>query len=145
MKYDLDEGRVAITDGPTSNGFSISSGTEVCVYYVHLDNVGPSSTVQHTGYLDFAADISGLIISGGNLGTFQGRDLMFAADDQIGNLVTTYPDGSTPYPPNVDYLRGFDVNYGSNLDDAEFNDARVDFTMWVVNAHDSLRVIVSIV
>jgi hypothetical protein len=92
--------------------------------------------VQKTGYLEFDANVLGLIISGGNLGTFAGRDLMFAADASIGNSGTTYPGTS-----GVDYWRGFDVNYGSNLDDAVFSGPRVDFTMWVVNAHDSMRVI----
>jgi hypothetical protein len=67
--------------------------------------------------------------------------LMFAADEQIGYSYTTYPDGTQFYPPNVDYLRGFDVNYGQNLDDALFHGTRVGFTMWVVNAHDSMRII----
>jgi len=78
----------------------------------------------------------GLIISGGNLGTFAGKDLMFAADSNIGYSETIYPTTS-----GVDYLRGFDVNYGSNLDDAVFNGAMVEFTLWVINAHDSMRII----
>jgi hypothetical protein len=110
------------------------------VYYVHLDNVGPSSTVQKTGFLEFETDISGLIISGGDLGTFAGRDLMFAADTNIGHSGTTYPDKTEP-----NYWRGFDVNWVGNLDDAVFNGSVVDFTMWVVNAHDSFRVILPLV
>jgi len=145
LAYDLEEGRSAKADGPAASPMAIPAGTDVCVYYVHLDNIRSSSTVQQTGFLEFATDISGLIISGGNLGTFANKNLMFAADDQIGYSGTTYPDDSTIYPPNVDYLRGFDVKYGSNLDDAWFNGARVDFTMWVVNAHDSLRVILPLV
>jgi hypothetical protein len=136
LEYDLEEGRSAKTDGPPSGDLKIQFGDEVCVYYVHLDNVGPSSTVQHAGYLEFDADILGLIISGGDLGTFAGRDLMFAADGSIGFSGTIYPDTSEP-----NYWRGFDVNHVGNLDDAEFNGSRVDFTMWVVNAHDSFRVI----
>jgi hypothetical protein len=135
LAYDLVEDQQARSNGPNGTP-TISTGADVCVYYVHLDNVGPSSTVQHDGYLKFATDISGLIISGGNLGTFAGRDLMFDADDQIGYSETAYPDKS-----GVDYLRGFDVNYGGNLDDAVFSGDRVDFIMWVVNAHDSFRVI----
>ena len=112
---------------------------------MHLDNVGPSSTVKHTGQITFGADILGLIISGGNLGGFAERNLMFAADDQIGHSGTIYPDDTTPWPPNLDYLRGFDVNYGSNLDDAVFNGPTVNFTMWVINAHDSFRVILPMI
>lgn len=138
--YDLDEGLSAITNGPPSTDLCIPAGTCVCIYYVHLDNKGPSSTVQHTGYIEFGTNILGLIISGGNLGDFHDRDLMFTADDQIGYPGTTYPTTSTP-----DYWRGFDVNYGSNLDDAIFIGPRVDFTMWVVNAHDSFRVILPMV
>jgi hypothetical protein len=136
LEYDLEEGRTAKTDGPPSNSLVIEAGEYVCSYYVHLDNVGPSSTVQHTGFLEFETVPSGLIISGGDLGTFAGRDLMFAADTQIGYSDTLYPSKS-----EVNYWRGFDVNYGGNLDDAVFSGSRVDFTMWVVNAHDSMRVI----
>ena len=140
LVYDLDEGRSARTNGPNPSELVIPSGEDVCVYYVHLDNVGPSNTVQHTGFLEFAADISGLIISGGDLGTFAGKDLMFAADGSVGDLGTTYPTLAEP-----DYWRGFDVNYGGNLDEAVFTGSRVDFTMWVVNAHDSFRVILPLV
>ena len=65
---------------------------------------------------------------------------MFDVDDQIGWPGTLYPDTT-----GVDYWRGFDVNYGTNLDDAVFNGSTVDFTMWVVNAHDSFRVILPMV
>jgi len=141
LEYDLDEDTSAKADGPPSATLSVAAGEYVCVYYVHLDNEGPSSTVQKTGYVEFDAEVLGLIISGGNLGTFANRNLMFAADEQIGYSHTTYPVGTQVYPPNVDYLRGFDVNYGQNLDDALFHGTRVDFTMWVVNAHDSMRII----
>jgi hypothetical protein len=141
LYFDLEEGRSARTDGPSAEPLNIAAGEYVCSYYVHLDNVGPSSTVQKTSYVEFETDVLGLIISGGNLGTFADRNLMFASDDSIGYSGTTYPDDSVLYPPNVDYLRGFDVNYGSNLDDAVFNGNVVDFTMWVVNAHDSMRII----
>jgi hypothetical protein len=140
LYYDLDEGLSARTHGPPAVTPYISVGTDVCIYYVHLDNIGPSSTVQKTGQITFGADILGLIISGGSLGTFAGRDLMFAADNSIGYSGTIYPTMSTP-----DYWRGFDVNYGSNLDDAIFIGPTVDFTMWVVNAHDSFRVILPLV
>lgn len=140
LEYDLDEGLSARNDGPPAVTPSIPAGTKVCIYYVHLDNVGPSSTIQKTGQITFGADILGLIISGGNLGTFAGRDLMFAADSSIGYSGTTYPTTS-----GVDYWRGFDVNYGSNLDDAVFTGPTVDFTMWVINAHDSFRVILPLV
>ncbi|HEY45441.1 MAG: hypothetical protein AMJ88_06200 [Anaerolineae bacterium SM23_ 63] len=141
LKYDLDERRIARTDGPSGDTLEIPAGEQVCSYYVHLDNVGLSSTIFHTGYIRFETGVLGLIISGGNLGTFARRDLMFAADDNIGYSGTTYPDDDVGYPPDVNYLRGFDVNYGGNLDDAVFNGDRVDFTMWVVNAHDSMRII----
>jgi hypothetical protein len=136
LAYDLDEDREARDHGPNPSPLVIPSGTYVCSYYVHLDNVGPSSTVQHAGYLTFDAPILGLIISGGNLGTFAGKDLLFASDTSIGYSGTTYPPSS-----GVNYWRGFDVNYGNNLDDAVFSNNRVDFTMWVVNAHDSMRII----
>jgi len=141
LYYDLDEGLSARTGGPPDDPQPyIDAGTPVCIYYVHLDNVGPSETVTHTGYIEFGANILGLIISGGNLGTFKGRDLMFAADSSVGNSGTTYPTTT-----GVDYLRGFDVRYGGNLDDAVFNGQTVDFTMWVINAHDSFRVILPMV
>lgn len=139
LEYDLDEGQGARDDGPAGTP-SIAAGEYVCSYYVHLDNVGPSSTVQHTGWVEFDTDVLGLIISGGNLGTFAGRDLMFTADVTIGYEGTLYPNTS-----GTNYWRGFDVHYGGNLDDAEFNGSRVDFTMWVVNAHDSMRIILPIV
>jgi len=141
LYYDLDEGQIARINGPNSpSALKIDVGTPVCIYYVHLDNVGPTSTVQHTGHVTFGADIMGLIISGGDIGTFAGRNLMFNADSSVGNTATTYPIMVRP-----DYLRGFDVNYGSNLDDAVFSGPTVDFTMWVVNAHDSFRVILPMV
>jgi len=140
LHYDLDEFRSARINGPNLNPLVISEGTYVCIYYVHLDNDGPSSTVQHTGQITFGADIMGLIISGGDIGTFAGKNLMFDADSSVGNTTTTYPTMIRP-----DYLRGFDVNYGSNLDDAVFSGPTVDFTMWVVNAHDSFRVILPMV
>ena len=140
LAYDLGEGNIAKDGLPSPAPAPIAAGTEVCIYYVHLDNVGPSNTVSKTGYLEFAGNVSGLIISGGNLGSFSEKDLMFAADAQIGDSGTDYPSQS-----GVDYLRGFDVNYGSNLDDAVFTGSRVDFTMWVVNAHDSMRVILPLV
>jgi hypothetical protein len=139
LKYDLDEDKQATVDGPPNVTPEIAAGEYVCSYYVHLDNVGSSSTVEQIGFLEFETDPLGLIISGGNLGTFAGRDLMFAADDQIGYLGTTYPDDDIGWPDDANYLRGFEVDY--NPDDAVFNDKRVDFTMWVVNAHDSMRVI----
>lgn len=141
LGYDLEEGRSAKGNGPSAEPMQIPADEYVCSYYVHLDNVGPSSTVQKTGYVIFDTNVLGLIISGGNLGTFAWKDLMFAADDDIGYSGTVYPDDDVGYPPDVNYLRGFDVNYGGNLDDAVFNGARVDFTMWVVNAHDSMRII----
>ena len=141
LYYDLDDGLSARNDGPPSVKPFIPAGTCVCIYYVHLDNVGSSSTVQKTGYIEFGADILGLIISGGNLGTFTGRDLMFDADESIGvSPGTTYPTKT-----GVDYWRGFDVKYGLNTDEAEFDGQRVDFTMYVVNAHDSFRVILPMV
>jgi hypothetical protein len=141
LEYDLEEERNARSDGPSGDPLQIAAGQHVCSYYVHLDNVGPSSTVTHTGHMTFDTEVLGLIISGGNLGTFAGKDLMFTADDNIGYSGTTYPDDDIGWPPDVNYLRGFDVNYGSNLDDAVFSGTRVDFTMWVVNAHDSFRII----
>jgi len=141
LGYDLEIGRQAKLHGPSLVPMEIAAGTNICSYYVHLDNVGPSSIVTHTGYVIFDTDVLGLIISGGNIGTFANMDLMFAADDNIGYSGTTYPDDETGWPPDVDYLRGFDVNYGNNLDDAVFSGTRVDFTMWVVNAHDSFRII----
>jgi len=140
LYYDLDDGLSARNDGPPVENLFIPVGTCVCIYYVHLDNVGSSSTVQRTGHITFGADILGLIISGGNLGDFAGRDLMFDADTIVGDSFTTYPTTT-----GVDYLRGFDVKYGNNLDEAEFNGPKVDFTMWVVNAHDSFRVILPMV
>lgn len=138
LAYDLEAGRSAKFDGPGVE-FSIPAGEAVCVYYVHFDQVGESYT-EAVGSLDFSADISGLIISGGNLGTFAGRNFMFAADDTIGYAGTTYPT-----MVGDDYLRGFDVNWSINEDDAEFNGSHVDFTMWVANAHDSMRVILPLV
>jgi hypothetical protein len=141
LAYDLAAGDQA-TDGlPSPTPLPVPTGQDVCVYYVHLDNVGPSTTVEKKGSLTFETDVLGLIISGGSLGDFAGRNLMFAADDQIGYSGTTYPDGNTIYPPNVNYLRGMEANYATNTDDAVFSGSQVDFTMWVVNAHDSFRVL----
>jgi len=136
--YDLDEGDVAQDGIPGNQPKMIPSGTEVCIFYVHFDNVGYTSRLEQTGQITFGADILGLIISGGNIGDFADEDFMFDADDSIGNLgTTTYPTKS-----GNDYKRGFDVNWSINTDDAVFNDATVDFTMFVVEAHDSFRVIV---
>jgi len=136
LAYDLEAGRSAWYDGPNPYPLSIAAGTPVCSYYVHLDNVGSSPALQKMGWVQFDADILGLIISGGNLGTFGERDLMFAADAAIGHPDTTYP-GVT----GVDYWRGFDVHHLVNTDNARFSGGRVDFTMYVVEAHDSFRVI----
>jgi|GEM_PF-1528758 len=137
LYYDLAEGQNARDDGPAAPGtLYIEEGTPVCIYYVHLDGVGSTAILQKTAQITFGDDILGLIISGGNVGTFANRNLMFAADTQIGDSETTYPQMS-----GTDLLRGFDVHYNVNTDDAEFNGATVDFTMYVVNAHDSMRII----
>jgi len=137
LYYDLDEGDVAKGGIPVNQPKIIPSGTEVCIFYVHFDNEGSTSRLEQIGQITFGVDILGLIISGGNIGDFADEDFMFDADDSIGNLGTTYPTKS-----GNDYKRGFDVNWSINTDDAVFNDATVDFTMFVVEAHDSFRVIV---
>jgi len=139
LYYDLDENLSARIDGPPSTNPFIPAGTDVCIYYVHFDSLGSTGLLK-SGYLTFGADILGLIISGGNLGTFHDRDLMFAADGQIGYSETTYPTTSTP-----DYWRGFDVNHPGNADEACFTGATVHFDTFVSNAHDSFRVILPMV
>jgi len=136
LYYDLAEGQNAKVDGPAATNPYIPAGTGVCIYYVHLDGVGSVSTIQKTAQITFGDEILGLIISGGNVGSFANKNLMFAADNEIGNPGTLYPTMT-----GNDLLRGLDVNYGVNTDNAEFNDATVDFTMYVVNAHDSFRII----
>jgi hypothetical protein len=142
LYYDLDEGRNAREDGPAEIGaLYIPAGTPVCVFMVHFDSEGANTYKQYSDLsLTFGADILGVIISGGDLGTFANRDLMFAADDQIGNSGTIYPSKT-----GDNYLRGYDVNYGINIDDAEFNGDTVVFDTFVANAHDQMRVIVPMV
>jgi len=146
LYYDLLEGVSARSYdfGDAIPEHFIPAGTPVCIYYVHYDSLGSTGALKE-GSLTFGANILGLIISGGNLGTFADRDFMFAADDQIGDPETTYPDDTDIYPPNVDYLRGYDVKAPSNDDDAKFEGAVVNFTTWVSNAHDSMRVILPLV
>jgi len=141
LQYDLEPGRSAKTDDPNSEDMFIEEGTPVCIFYIQLDNDGTTSTLKKVGWITFGEDILGAIISGGDIGTFTNKDLMFAADDLLKSFtLITYPTKDRP-----DYLRGFDVNYGKNEDDALITGATIDFTMWVVNAHDSMRIIVPMV
>jgi len=141
LQYDLADGDVAKSGVPAGHPYSIDADTNVCIFYVHFDSED-STPKEISGNLTFGANILGLIISGGNIGDFADKNLMFTADDLIGYSGTTYPDGTTIYPPNVNYLRGFDVNYKVNTDQAYFSGSKVNFTMYVSNAHDSFRVIV---
>jgi hypothetical protein len=140
LYYDLEEERNARIDGPPIEDLYIRAGTPVCIFYIHFDGDGGSAISYSDLSITFGAEILGVIISGGNLGTFSGRDLMFDADTQIGNSGTTYPPKT-----GDDYWRGYDVNYGINIDDVEFNDATVEFDTFVSNADDSMRVIVPMI
>jgi len=139
LQYDLADGDIAINGVPSGHPYSIDTGTDVCIFYVHFDSVGELGKEQ-TGYLTFGADILGVILSGGNLGDFAGKNLMFAADQQVEHDSTTYPTMS-----GNDYLRGYDVNAPGNSDNVWFSGKRVDFITWVKQAHDSFRVIVPMV
>ena len=142
LQYDLADGDVAKSGVPVGHPYSIDAETNVCIFYVHFDSIGDTG-MEKVGTLTFGANILGVILSGGSLGDFAGKNLMFAADDLLAAYTgTTYPDDSISYPPNTDYLRGFEVNYPGNTDDVEIDGKTVDFTTWVSNAHDSFRVIV---
>jgi len=139
LYYDLDGSRSAKSDGPSDLELYVPAGTPVCIYYVHYDQKGGTYSPKDgiDASMTFGDNILGLIISGGTLGDFADRDFMFAADVNIGNPGTKYPDKLD----SNNHARGFDVNWSLNTDDAVFNGATVDFNVWVANAHDSMRVI----
>jgi len=145
LYYDLDESVSARSYlvGNTLPELYIPLGTQVCIYYVHYDQDGVDWTESGgiNASITFCNDILGLIISGGTKGVFAYKDLMFAADDSIGNPMTTYPDISN----STNHERGFDVRWVVNTDDAVFNGDTVDFNVWVAGAHDSFRVILPMV
>jgi hypothetical protein len=138
---DLDEERNAVDNGPPDYDIIINEGTRVCVFYVHFDGVGGGAISYSDLSITFGAEILGVIISGGNLGTFANRNLMFDADE----IFDDYTGTIYPIQSGNDYWRGYDVNHPGNIDDAEFNDATIHFDTYVSNAHDSMRVIVQMV
>jgi len=138
LYYDLGDGQSAESVTIPDSTLMIPFDTPVCIYYVHLDGVGTGG-LRLEGDIEFGANIMGLIISGGNLGTFKNRNLMFTADSSIGDSSTTYPDFS-----GTNLLRGLEANYSTSYynDNAVFNGSIVNFDMFVSNGHDSFRVIV---
>lgn len=139
LYYDLADGDVAKNGVPKGHSsYMIPAGTNVCIYYVHYDQEGGNYTQSEgiNANITFDEEIMGLIISGGTKGDFAEKDLMFAADDIIGDSGTTYP---TKAGDNRE--RGFDVNWSINTDDVVFSKFTVKFNVWVANAHDSFRVI----
>jgi hypothetical protein len=145
LYYDLDESVFARSYlvGDTLPELYIPLGTQVCIYYVHYDQDGVEWTESGgiNASITFCNDILGLIISGGTKGVFAYKDLMFAADESIGNPLTTYPDIFN----STNHERGFDVRWVVNTDDAVFNGDTVNFNVWVAGAHDSFRVILPMV
>ncbi len=139
LQYDLAEGDVATDGVPIGHPYIIPSGTDVCIFYVHYDGVGESYQ-WNSGSITFGADILGVILSGGAIGDFANKNLMFTADNQIGYPGTTYPPMS-----GDNYKRGYDVNWNINTDDIVFSGDTVNFDTFVAEAHDSFRVIVPMV
>lgn len=132
LGYDL------LLDDYNGSSGSISAGTMFCSYYVHFDQVG-DTTLQlsnQTVIFESAAEIIGLIISGGNLGDYAGVNLMFDADDLLESETgIIYPSKTV----TLDYLRGLEIS--SNPDDVTFTTTEVTITLFAKEAYDSFRII----